>query len=118
MATGRSGSVTPSTSTVAPTRACSRYSRVTSRMVAAGTSETFAAHSGVYGFTWSRRSWNEGRAVVDACSIICSSGPISMPATVNSPSSAYASTSGVSKATAAARFSSQTSGLRVAASRR
>src|SRR5512132_1328121 len=47
MATGRSGKVTPSTSMVAPTRACSRYSRVTSRIVSAGTSEIFAAHSGV-----------------------------------------------------------------------
>ena len=47
IATGRSGSVTPSTSMVAPTRACSRYSRVTSRIVSAATSEIWAAHSGV-----------------------------------------------------------------------
>ena len=44
---GRNGSVMPSISIVSPTWACARNSLVTRRMVAAGTSQIAAAHSGV-----------------------------------------------------------------------
>ena len=46
-ATGRSGSVSPSISIVAPMLAASRYSPAMRRIVAAGTSQIFSAHSGV-----------------------------------------------------------------------
>ena len=49
-ATGRNGSVLPSMTMVSPMCAWSRYSPAMRRMVAAGTSQMPAAHSGVYGF--------------------------------------------------------------------
>ncbi len=107
----------PSISIVWPTQAWSRNSLAMRRMVAAGTSQIACAHSGEYGRMCST---SRVKAVLPGSRPSAStspSGPISTASTSKRPSSASCSP-GLSCTRAAALPRSQTSGWRLARSRR
>ena len=117
-ATGRSGSVTPSITVVAPTLAFSRYSLAMRRMLAAGTSHTPDAHSGEY---FSICSTSLVKAVtpstLPSSRTSSSASTLTAPLTLNLPDRAGTAPA-VSKGTALPVSVSHSSGLRLAASRR
>ena len=84
----------------------------------AGTSLSPSAHSGVYSRTWSRKSWNAGRAAAASCRHSSPSGPSSTPAATRTPSRAGRRPSISSKGTARSASTSHNRGLRLAGSRR
>jgi len=89
-ATGRNGRVLPSMTMVSPIRACARYSPAMRRIVAAGTSQIAAAHSGEYGFMWASSFRNAVSPARFPCARTSSSAPISIASAVTDSSSAPA----------------------------
>jgi hypothetical protein len=116
-ATGRNGIVRPSISIVAPTCAWPMYSSAMRRIVAAGTSQIAAAHSGEYGRMCSTRRVNAVAPPSVPSPSTSPSAPISTASRACVPSSA-STMPALSCGSARALVMSQTSGFRVDRSRR
>jgi hypothetical protein len=88
------------------------------RIFAAGTSQIFSAHSGLYCFMCATSLPNAVSASMPACVQHSSSAPTSTAFATHRRPSSSGTASGVSNGTAASRFVSHSSGLRLSGSRR